>query len=332
MKISASRVNVFATCPRQYYYKYVEKAPTDTDFVEPDYFSFGNVLHRILELCVELPNFDFEQIYKVVSDEPPKPQKTASEWEVSNYEQILKRCEFIKNQKDECFKGKMFLMYTVFKKLLRNNPQIKILATEKRIETQHAVIVIDAIMVIDDKWYIIDYKTTSGSLENTKDLSPMHKNSQVSLYAAHKEIIEMMMLKEKIKYEFGGVGFIHFNKLSTNKMTKKDTDYLSYANRLMEDNEDGKFIRVALVDKENIDVQEALANFQVQKDKILELHNPHGKDFGAMNRQACVPFNLSPCPYFSKCHGNLLSQPEFVKVFKGTDKIDFKQIDDPFSF
>jgi RecB family exonuclease len=49
--LSVSRVNTFNTCPQQYKFKYHDKVKSDIP--EPEYFTFGNIVHKIAEKYVK---------------------------------------------------------------------------------------------------------------------------------------------------------------------------------------------------------------------------------------------------------------------------------------
>ena len=295
MKLSNSQVGILEKCERMYFHQYINKTQKDVNYIKPDFFTYGNILHKLLELCLKREELSFEEMWVIVKKE-------------QEYN------DFIKEQEED-FKAKMYLDVYLFRMFLNYNHFITIVS-ELRLETKTCVIVVDWIVIINRKFWIIDFKTHSGiGASNDYSIQKMHLEPQTSLYAAHAPVLKKYL---NIEEEFGGVAFLQFDK-PKNKMTKKDSSYINLANRILEEKGRENLIRFLAVQAKDINIETYIDNFSKQYEKAQKMHQT--KDFGTQNLNACIEPFSGACPYFSQCYGILSNENKKVFVINGVEEI-----------
>lgn len=166
---------------------------------------------------------------------------------------------------------------------------IKIVKCEFGIETNMYVGFVDAIAIdpISKKWWIIDLKTSARHDPNL--IPQLSKDLQVGLYSYFAPDIEIH-IPETQGFNFGG--FKYCQVIKSKAATRSG---LEKAVKVVE-----MTIPISIINTED-----TWSLFNHVHDRAMELHA--GED-PRKNYSACFTY-FSPCPYFSKCHGNNFTMP-----------------------
>lgn len=298
MRVSNSQINLFRSCPRKWTHRYVLQTPTEQ--VENNAFFYGKLFHRILELlCIDkktAKELDFELYYKKALEETEKEYPTL-------YISVINE----EKEGNFFFKSKMKFHYDCFLTFLENNSSLKILATEHIVETSTCKLIIDLVVEINSKFYILDFKTTANSRTGSTTKHRLHFDGQLQLYALYKDIISENL---NINLAFGGIGYIEFYKPKNKWLKSLDKEapedrYSSFVSYLHEKNYQEESIYATIVKAQDLDFTEFHKNFLITYEEIVSLKGKaeKGEFFGVQNTNNCLQFNQK-CEYWDNCYGN----------------------------
>jgi len=300
-KISNSQINLFETCERKYYHKYIQKTHDDIDYEKKDFFSYGSIMHEILEMFTKNPKSKFERVWETIKLEPNYKEF----FELHNDENTkIRRKVEVSTYGEQEIKGKMYLHLKLFLEWFEENVASKggkVHASELKIETETCILIIDLIIEVNGFFYIIDFKTHANMNLHDFTAPRLHRDSQLALYASHAEIIAQHI---GIKVPFGGVCYLEFNK-TMHSMNEKETHFEQLTNRILSEKGAETLIRMLLIENINIDYQYFMDNFKKQYSKISAMREGNGEVTGTQNFRACVDNFSGACQYFSQCHGNI---------------------------
>ena len=169
--ISVSRHGVWKTCHEQYKFKYHLRVPPDGP--EPIYFAYGKMVHKIAEEFVSRGDPDsFQEIVmdvvkgKIEIQEGQKAPKLDTEYQ-------NKLVEHLKNLKEFTLKiGLNHPGYTEYEFKYDLMPP----------KNYNVTGFIDRIVIKDDKYYILDYKTTKKGPWRKNEYTVL-EDLQLRLYA-----------------------------------------------------------------------------------------------------------------------------------------------------
>lgn len=157
MKISWSRINRFRTCPRQYYYSYVEELEGQPN----ENLLLGSLMHRMIDA------------YYTGSEHPDDIQ--------AEYESLIR--QNLINQSQTLLKNVLAHYVQYYSKEIEEE---KLVASEQSIVTEWdgedtIEIIVDKIVEREGLTILRDHKTTLGPLKYTSDT--VQYNNQLLLYA-----------------------------------------------------------------------------------------------------------------------------------------------------
>jgi hypothetical protein len=157
MKISWSRISKFRTCPKQYYYSYVEELEGQPN----ENLLLGSLFHRMID-AYYTGQEDIENIQ-------------------SEYETLIQKN--LINQQPSLLKSVLTSYVTYYEKQIKEE---KVIASEQSIVTNwdgddDIEIIVDKVMERDGLTILRDHKTTLGPLKYTMDT--VQYNNQLLLYA-----------------------------------------------------------------------------------------------------------------------------------------------------
>jgi len=163
--ISVSRRGVWRQCQQQYKYQYHLK--TEVDEPEPFYFTFGKILHKIAEEYVRSGGeLLLEEVSRdVINGKIPIEMNRVKSIGEDGEEKVVEEPVFAPKKLPADAKKRMAGMLRAIRKLTRK------LGTEGIVEHQFrydldppndkcVTGLIDRLIQRDDKWIIVDYKTT----------------------------------------------------------------------------------------------------------------------------------------------------------------------------
>jgi len=319
-QLSNSQLSLLESCERKYYHQYINKTLKDINYVAPDFFAYGNMVHKIFEKIIKTEK-DFKitksSDFEIIWNEVIKEDLYKDLLENNKDGTKLSRGKPVDDLQRQTLKGKMFSYYILFKRWFNNNIISlgkEVIASEITLETDTVKMVVDLIVEIDNKCYIVDFKTHSKMSDADFTAVRLHKDQQMNLYALHGERVLKYL---GINLEFGGVAYLEFNK-TTHSMSKSDTTFEDFAHRIIEDKGEEALVRFLSINKEHLDGKGYLENFSKQYHKAMVMREK--KDFGIQNWNACVDPFSGPCAYFSQCYGHLSNENPFCNTILGTKK------------
>ncbi|MFW5794971.1 MAG: RecB family exonuclease [Bacillota bacterium] len=196
-KLSYSRMSCFLQCNLQYRFKYHDKLeslePT------PDYFEFGNFIHRLFELYAK-DGITIQEAFTKAFEEYNKfgnKHKACIREIVSNFlkfDNKLKKSDFVSQEFEEGFSLKF-----------------------PNIETQMTGFIDRKLKLPDDKFIIVDYKTSKSELSKQEAMS----NHQLMTYSwvcsVNYDIDPKNILAGLFYARTGNSVFVSFDQKQINK-------------------------------------------------------------------------------------------------------------------
>lgn len=268
LSLSYSGSSTLQACERKYCLRYLARVQTDPDYVNPDYFAFGNAFHKVLELT----RHDPKQISKI------------------NFRDIITsyKLEYVTDG------ARISAMLRRYWELHLKYP-LNVVATETKVTAERTNGVIDAIMSDDfGNWWIVDLKTT-GKLDPALP-ARIAKDTQLNLYASFAE-----QLAHQYSLDVNMFAGIRYREaLKPLQVYKAGESFESYTQRC----ETGTKVREIIVPIADLDVEESLGEFyeSVKKaDAIQATFIEANALVGKRNYGNCLAYG-KPCEFFSWCH------------------------------
>lgn len=188
----------------------------------------------------------------------------------------------------------------------RKKSGLEIVRCEFGIETSEYVGFADAFAIdkSNNTWWIVDLKTAGRHDPNL--IPQIAKDMQVGLYSHFVADIENAV--DALKgYTFGG--FRYNQCIKSKASTAKGLD-------------SGVKVYEIVIPAELIAEGEAWSMFQEVHNRALELH---AGEAPRKNLSSCFSY-FSPCPYFSKCHGNLFSEGNKKVIVNTIESLEDKEL------
>jgi hypothetical protein len=168
--------------------------------------------------------------------------------------------------------------------------------------------VIDLVFELGDKFYILDFKTTSTKKEKSNTASRLHFDSQLQLYALYQDTIKQNL---SLSSSFGGIGYLEFVKPTNKWLVRLDklNDFeercVDYVNYLISQNDYENNCFATIVDSSDLNFEEFRHNFLItyQEMEVLTETCANGSFFGLQNTNNCMNYNRA-CEFWSNCYGN----------------------------
>lgn len=300
MRVSNSQLGLFNECNRKWVHKYVLKTPPD--FIEEKKaFFYGNLMHKMLEIYIKkLIEKDKKEpiLFTKVYEETLKDKRLNEEYKSFIEEAYL-------DVEPPLLAAKMYTHFNVFSNFLNTNAgKIEFVASEHTIENELIKLVIDAIFIFEDKFYIVDFKTTSTDRYKSFTKYRLHEDPQLALYATFRDEL-LKQIPAIFNKELGGVCYFEFykNKETWCKKTKSIDDYY---NKVLAAR-GGDLLYITLAKKEDIQEKTFRDNFLATYAdmKLVKVEAEEKGNFGIMNRKACISPYGDKCEFWSQCYADV---------------------------
>lgn len=196
-RISVTSHNMYCSCQRKYWYKYIVKQDQDDDWVDPGYFRFGKAAHECLESCR----------YDGMKQDTNVMRRICASHELSESDtaKVL-----------ACVRG-------YFAQWLHT----EIIGAEIWIENEFMTGKVDAVARQDDQLFIVENKFLSEippSIELDLPVDP-----QLNLYASCADLIEDKLDQKRIKGKIAGIWYRIIRK--PKERQKKAEELFTYSAR-----------------------------------------------------------------------------------------------------
>lgn len=274
-QVSHSGASTLQECERKYFFKYIVKIEKDVDFVTPDYFSFGQAFHKILEV---------------------------TNHEHSNFSGSIAKGIIESHKLD--FNSDGARIFAMLRKywVLHRACGLRCKKCEIKFTGTYTNGFVDAVMVepCGKKWWIVDIKT-AGQVDNALP-ARIKLDQQLNLYAAFRaSIAESCGLDP---YEFAGIRYREsFKPL---QVYKEGESFESFTSRC----DAGAKCREIIIPASELDSKKAYAEFCQNISRAHELENEYKKTQGLVGRcnfKNCISYGR-PCEYYSACYGKTYTE------------------------
>ncbi len=275
--LSYSSASTLQECERRFSHYKLLRTPEDEDYEKSSALAIGSAFHWLLE-----------------KSKHEKPVSISADLAICVADPTIGLAE-----EDVPLVHAMVLRYL----RLHKRMGLRVLAVEIEIRTEWFLGYVDAVMEdADGNFWIVDLKTWKSVMPSTTQMLP--KDVQLGLYAAHSALVaeQLGLLPEK----FAGVRWRVATKSSAKQ--KKTESYIDFVKRLADDHIKAYDIPVP---KDRLNGDERLAAHFKLWEKSAELRADPSK--AAQNFKNCFSF-FSPCAYWSKCHGQIFSEPVNLEI------------------
>jgi hypothetical protein len=250
---SASALKTFTACQKKYWHQYIAETPQDPDYETPHAFDFGSAAHELLD-------------------------KTKHKPELFSLNLVREICEKY-SLNFACEGAKIASMLRAY----YSHKQCNVIATELVISEAPRKAIVDAITIINSKWFIVDIKTAASFCPYLPSRLPT--DIQMLQYNSMAHTIPVLLPELESK-QYGGILYRELKKPL--QRYKDGEDYDSFTLRCTSDYRE---LHVApSADDERL---LHLINLINTAERFIENHSE------------CVKFN-SKCKFFNSCHN---SQP-----------------------
>ena len=225
---SATSFKIFLECKRKFYLQYILKINEHSISLKPKAFELGSIIHTILEKYYK--DYDYDSSYKTI-------ENLFTEFRSTNPFLALDL---------EIWKKKLYDFYLYDNQRLKNR---KVIELEKNFNITFDDIkikgVIDRVDLYEDRYEVIDYKTSSSlkvdtfkNYEKSKDfqlefyylaMSEMYKTDKINAYyydLANTKLIEEIVLDNKLELltkKFDDLKELSKNDINFSKCEEKST-------------------------------------------------------------------------------------------------------------
>jgi hypothetical protein len=291
-KLSHSQLEVMKSCQRKYYHKYVLKTPVDEDYnPSRKALDYGSLVHYFASSYIkgDLLKTDIYQFVTHDAKQLVFNDEHSCLYDDENEEMLGKACA-------SCHFAAQFVDDII-------NQGGEFIVSELRYETPFSTAIIDCIIKLNDVYYVVDFKTATIKNGEIPELGKIATDPQLNLYAYFfSDIMEKLGVKDA---RLGGVAWCQIHK-SALKYTKKANTIDDLYQRIVDESETP--YRVISTRAEHLKSKEFVDNFNQLAIQADMLRN--SKEEPAANFSACMGFfGSEPCPYWSRCHGSLYSNP-----------------------